>query len=376
MNKIKIKIPEENNYVLKILYKLRIDIYNIEYYENGNIYTIDEKEIENLPFDSYEILSYKGIKNIFHKIKIHKNFLIATLISIFLMIIMSNIIVDVDVIHNDKDIRVLIEDELYDLGIKPLIWKKNYQKIQYIKDKIKTSYPDDIEWLEIIDEGMKYTVRVEERIITKIEQKPEYCNIISTKDATILNMISSSGQTVVDINDYVKKGTILISGDIKFNETTKSHTCAEGTVYGNTWYRIAISIPLAHTKKKYTTKTTYNIGFEFGSTYNRVFKIHFKDYDIEKIKIFSLGRFALYKEKIKEYIPEKSTYTENEALKKALEEARKKLFIKLTDNAEILDEKVLQSNTYNSIMNVEIFYSVKEIISKKVEAEYIENKEE
>ena len=41
---------------------------------------------------------------------------------------------------------------------------------------------------EIIEDGMKYTVKVEERIITKDEKTKEYCDIISTKSAVISNI--------------------------------------------------------------------------------------------------------------------------------------------------------------------------------------------
>lgn len=375
-NKIKIKILEDSHYTIKTLYRNHINIYNIDYKDTGNVYTIDEKDLEKLNIDNIEIVSYKGIKSILYKIKRHRHFLGATILSLILIFLMSNIIVDVNVIHSDRKIRMLVEDELFDLGIKQFIIKKPFSTIQEIKEKIKKKHPNEIEWLEIIDDGMKYTVRVEERIITKPTETPKYCNVVSTKDAVVLGATISKGQSVVNNNDFIKKGDVLISGEIKFNEAIKSHVCASGTVYGNTWYRVSISLPYEHTIKNYTGKSKNNLGFEYGSTYNRIFKVHYENYDVLKKRIFKIGKFALYKETIKEYNEQKEVYKEDEVLNQALKTAREKLEIKLDENATILNEKVLQSSTYDNTISVDIFYAVKEIISTQVESEYIEEQKE
>lgn len=371
-NKIKIKILEDSHYAIKSLYRNHIDVYNIDYKETGNVYTIDERDLEKLNLDNVEVISYKGLKSIFFKLKRHRHFIGATLLSLLLVFLASNVIVDVNVIHSDKKIRLLVEDELFDLGIKQFIIKKPFDKIQEIKEKIKEKHPNEIEWLEIIDDGMKYTIRVEERIITKPDKIPDFCNIISTKDAVVLSSTAAKGQNIVSNNEFVKKGDVLISGEIKFNEATKSHVCASGTVYGNTWYRVSISLPYEHSIKNYTGKKKGNLAFEFGSVYNRIFRVHYDEYDVEKRRIFGLGKFALYKETVKEYNSQKETYTEEEIMDQALKTAREKLEIKLDDDATILSEKVLQSNTYDNTISVDIFYAVKEVISTQVESEYIE----
>ena len=368
MNKVSIRFLGYDKYAIKYLRRKDIDILNISYSETGNIYTIYESDLDKLDIDSIEIVSYKGMKKILQSIFRNRHFILSIAISIFMMIAISNLVVNVEVIHSNKDIRVLVEDELYDCGVKPFILKKSFRQLQEIKESIRSEHQSDIEWLEIEDAGMKYVVRVEERIITTPEPEPEYCNIVSTKDAVVLSAVPQKGQSMVLSNDFVKKDSVLISGKIVYNEETKSHVCADGVVYGNTWYRVSISIPFEHSTKNYTGKKKNNLGFEFGSTYNRVFKVHFEDYDVRKKRLFGIGKFALYKEVIEEYDEENKVYTEEEALEVAMKEGREKLLVKLGSQSEILSEKVLQSETYDSIINVEIFYSVKEIISEKREA--------
>lgn len=365
-NKIKIKILDDDHFVLRRLYSCHVNIYNIDYTPNGTIYTIDIEDLEKVPFD-INIISFFGIKSLIYHIKKHKHFFISIFISIAMIIISSHMIISVEVIHNDKKIRELIEDSLYDNGIHPFMFKKSYSELQKIKDKIRASYKENIEWLEIIDEGMKYTVRVEERIITKKEEIPNYCDIVSTKDAIVLSSKVTSGQEVVDYNDFVKKGSTLVSGKVLFNEQTKNYVCANATVYGNTWYTVNVSSPLEHEVKNYTGRHSTNISFLYGSKRAPILKVHFENYDIEKKVLLQIGRLTIYREKNLEYISTKEKYSYDEAYKNAILMGREKMKVNLPSTATILDEKVLQTNSYDSIIEMDIFYSVKEIISKQVE---------
>ncbi len=363
--KIKIKISDDSKYVIRRLNRKNIDIYDIEYRSNGNVYTVNLDDLDRIGFENVDIVSYKGIDSLIFKIKRHKHFILGCMLSILVMFFLSNCIFKIEVIHGDKEIRDLVREELKNNNVHEFMIKKSFDELQIVKENIKNKYPENIEWLEIIDDGMKYTVRVEERIITKEEEKPDYCDIISTKDAMVLSINSNSGQNRVDLTDYVKKGTVLISGAVYFNEEIKSYTCAEGEVYGNTWYTVNASVPLDYIDKKYTGKKSKNIAFEYGSKLTEIFKVHLDKYDTVKEKIFSIGNFTLYKETHKEYVSKNSKYEVEEAYLKALEIGREKLLIGLDKSATILSEKVLQRNVYDSIIEVEIFYSVKELISEK-----------
>lgn len=368
-DKIKIKIFEDAHYTIKYLYRKHINVYNIEYSKSGNIYTVDASALDKLNPEEIEVISYMGVKGFLFKIKRHRHFIISIILSIILMFLLSNIVIDIDVIHSDKEIRTLLEEELQSNGIHPFMIKKSFNKLQEIKEKIKDKHPDKIEWFEIESVGMKYIVRVEERIITEDKEEKSYCDVISNKDAIVLSSQVSSGQNKVTENDYVKKGSTLISGSVTFNEENKAYTCADGVVWGNTWYTVSVSVPLKHKTKIYTKNTQKNIGIEIGSKLYEIFKVHLDKYDTDKKKIFSFGNFAVYSETSKEYKTVEKEYTENEATDEALKLGREKLYLNLDKDASILSEKVLQTNQYDSIIEMDIFYSVKEIISEQVERE-------
>lgn len=371
MNKIKVRIIGDNHIILRRLYSRNINVYDIQYNGNSNVYTIDYNDLDRVPFDK-EVISFLGIKGFLVLILSNKHFLISLLISILIMLGASNLIVSVEVIHNNKEIRTIVLEELYENGIHPFTFKKNFNDLQTIKKNIYDKYPKAIEWLEIMNSGMKYIVRVEERIITKENNKPLYCDIVSKKDATILSSKVKSGQEAVGYNDFVKKGSILVDGKIKFNESIKSYVCADAIIYGNTWYTVNVSVPFVHEEKKYTGRTSSNISFLYGSKRTPVLKVHFNNYDIEKSEFLNIGNLSIWKEKNLEYKLEKKKYTYEEAYEQALLLGRDKIKTNLPSNATILDEKVLQTNTYDSIIEMNLFYSVKEIISEQIEKEIVE----
>lgn len=361
MREIRIKILEDSHFIVRRLMSKNINIYNIEYRSDGNIYTIDESDLDKIPFE-VEVLSYKGIKGFLFLIRKNIHYLIALLISIALMFTLSNMIFDIEIIHTDKHLRNTILESLTLNDVHPFMFKLSFKEKERIKNKIKESHKDEIEWLEIIDNGMKYTIRVEERIITKYENSPDYCDIVSKKDALVLDGTVIKGERVALEGDYVKKNSVLISGAIKFNDEIKNYVCASGTIYGNTWYTVNVSIPYEYEIKDYTGKTHTNYSFLLGSKKTKIFKTHLDKYDTRSKEILTLGNLTIYKDIEREYVGKNKKYTKEEINNLAISTARKKLLTNLDEKTTILYEKVLHSTEFDSIIEMEIFYSVSEPI--------------
>ena len=298
-NLVDILILDNSHHVLKMLLNRQIEIYNIKSSSLGNIYRIKASDMNKIPFE-IRIVNYKGIKKYLYAILKHKFFLIGLLIAVIEMFVISNVIIKIDVLHNDKKIRELVYEALEENGIHELTFKKSFNKIQEIKKSIKNNNKDKLEWIEIIDDGMKYTVRVEEREKININKEKKYCDIISTKDAVITNNLVYKGQSMIDINSYVKKGSTLISGEIYFNEEIKAYTCAQALVYGNTWYTLNIKIPFKEVIREYTGKIKTNYMIKIMEKGRPIFKSHFTLFDSKKSVILEIGPIKLYRIKEKE----------------------------------------------------------------------------
>ena len=140
-NTIDLKIKGKNiDRMIKRLYKHNIEILNINYIKyNEIIVRINKEDLElmNNLKTIYEI-DVVGINGI-DKLKglIYKNiYLISSiLISSVLLIILSNTIFSVDIIHNNPELRKLITKELENYNISKYHFKKSYKDIQIINTK-------------------------------------------------------------------------------------------------------------------------------------------------------------------------------------------------------------------------------------------------
>ena len=365
MKKINVIFNESNNYIITILRRRKINIINI----NNNIFTLYKDDLEKIPKIYIKKIDYVGLDRLVEVFKENKYFFVVSFLCLIIMIMLSNMIFKIEVMHDDKEIRSIIKEELRNNGVNIFTFRKSYNELERIKKEIKKNYKDRIEWLDIVREGIVYKVKVEERVINKRKSTPKLCDIISMKDANIINYNVYRGEALKDLGDFVSKGETIISGTINFNENTVGYTCANGEIYGNTWYKVNVNIPFKHNVKQMTNKKKINIGVLNGNKYRRIFNIHFKNYDISKKKIVSIGSVKIYLEIVKEYKISQKIYTRKEALDEASKRASRSLKNRIGNQGNILSEKVLQSDNYNSIMMVELFYSVSEPIGRQVARE-------
>lgn len=373
MKKIKVQIKGREKMVVKLLKGLRVDIYDIFHKNESSIYLIKEEDLKKIPKG---LILNKSL-SLKDKVFLHKEFIISIFLSLLLFTFLSHIIFSVKIMHNDKYIREITKDELNKYGLKPLRFRKSYKQIEKIKKNMLNDYKDDFEWIEIESKGMAYIVRVEKRIITKEKRVDKYCDIVSKKDAVIRRIDSFKGQNKLDTGDYVLKGQTIVGGDIVFNEEVKSRVCADAKVIGNTWYNVNIKYPKFINKKVYTGKKSYNLAFSFNNKkITNIFKVHFNNYDLKNTQILKIGKLRIYKVKSLEYNLQRIKLKKNEAKSRALSLANKRLLESLSTNPKIISRNVLQSYEYNSIINMDIFYSVDEVISKQVIKSVPDEKEE
>ena len=255
---IKIKVTGRNiNNFLKRLINNNINIEKVIPISHKEIdliinYQDLDKVLKLKTIYNIKIVRYYGKLRIIKRIKKDIFILSSLLISLLLIYTLSNVIFKVEVIHSNKNIIKLVTKELEDNGIKKYKFVKNYQEIEKIKNKILEENKDTLEWLEIIREGTKYTIRVEERIINNKPKDNKIYNIVASKNAVIKNIYAESGEKIRSINTYVKKGDIIISSDITLPNNEKISKTASGKVQGEVWYNINIEYPYQYHEIKYT----------------------------------------------------------------------------------------------------------------------------
>ena len=380
MNTTLINIKGKNIYTyLKYLLKADINIIRCDYINIHEVnILLDNKDLEkvlNLK-TSYEIkiIRTNGIKHIKYILKKNKHFLIIFIMSFLFLMYLTTVITKVEVIHSDKKIRELLSKELEKYDIKNNSRTKTYKQINDIKEKILKDYKDKIEWIEIIKEGTKYIVKVEERILTNTDKTDEKYNIVANNNAIIKEISAEKGEIIVKKEQYVRKGDILIRGDIYLNETKKDTINAQGEVYGEVWYKVTSEYPKYYEEVKDTKsrKKVYTI-----TILNRRIEITRKKYKIKRIKEKTILKSNILPIKLsKEYQTKQEkitkSYTKEEAINKALQEIEEKINSNLTIKEHIIDIKKLKVEENNSKIILETFVTVYKNIGTKEKIEEIE----
>lgn len=350
----------ENNIELleinKINYKeIELKIYKKDYKKIQKIKTIYKIKI-------IEVYGLLKIKQIFEKNKI---FIGSLIMGIILLIILSNFIFKVEVIHTNSELRNLVLQSLSEYGIEKFHLKKDYDELNEIKKKILTKYSDKIEWLEINEYGTKYEIRLEERKINKIKEKNNYQNIIAKKSAIIKSISADKGEIIKQVNDYVNKGDVVISGSIYLNDEIKDIVRAEGQIYGEVWYKTIVEYPLYYRENKYTNNKKNIFVIKFLNKNIELSFDHFLNKEIQEKEIVSnqLLPIKLVYQNQQEIVKIKKDYTQPEAIKKANEIAKEKIESKLNDKEYIISQKNLKINTKGSKIIVESFFAVNENIT-------------
>lgn len=375
-DKVWIKASCDNYYkLINKIEKLSIKIYEIKYIEKIIYLKVTKKDYAKI---KKYIISYKfkveknlGLQRIFDIIKQEKIFAISLVIGLLVFLCLKNMIVKINIVHENQEIRELISDELKENKIEILRFKKSYKKLDEIRQKILDKHPDKLDWMEFEIKGMTLNVKVEERIITDTKKNNEVCDIVAKKNGVISDIKILQGESLVLINDYVKEGDTLISGTIKYNEIDKRYTCADGEIYATTWYTGSVSIPFKYYEYENESDKRYNLVWEHNGHKHEIFRNRLENFNSNYKTLLKIFDFNLYLDKQVSVAKIEKEYTEEEALNEGVNKVVESVEKKLTKKDTIIDKKVLKKVKNNSTMDIDVFVVVKELIStqKKIEIE-------
>lgn len=328
-----------------------------------------------------ELISNLGSKRIEDKLKKNSILLLFMVLGLVVIILLSRVVFSIDIVHQDKNIRELLEDELKRYGIRKYTFIKDYDELVSIKNKILEDNKLVLEWLEISLYGTKYIIRVEERKLNEEEDEYRYQSIVSKKDAVISRVDAIRGEKVKEVNDYVSKGDTVISGYITKPDNSKIPTKAEGRVYGEIWYEVDVDYPVIYQETNYTGKkrNVYSLYFFnkrlslFDNDKYRTFKT--KSRVLVSHNIFDI---KFVKEKQYEVIIKDEVYTEDIARVKAIDYIKNKMINDNRDIIEIKEVKILNESIDEDSIEFKLFIRVIEDIGEVVyiESDPLEGKSE
>lgn len=353
------------------LHKMHINILNIEKTEKEAIIKVSEEDYKKIKsiktIYTIKIVKAYGIAKIKQFIKKYLLFLIMLLLGTGVFYCLTNIVFDIEVIHDNKELRELILNELEKEGISKYHLAVSYNKKEKIKETILKKYHDKIDWLEIERQGTKYEIKVEER-----KKRPDIVDdtprdIVAKKNGIIKKITASSGEIIAKKDQYVKAGDILISGTLHNKENVVGTVKADGSIYAETWYTVTIELPYHYHEEIKTTRKQKILQLTWFSKKINLFNFNKYKNSVYENRYLLKNQYlpisvAILEENevnIVDYI-----YTKDNAVIEASNIAKKRLNDKLGQNIEILYEKNLKITEENSKIKVVMFYKVYEDITE------------
>lgn len=368
-NKVLVSAKEDG--ILKTLISNNIYFSNYTIKDNKVIFIINYEDLELLSkLTNIKVIKYYGLVGIKNFLKKHYILLTSFILSYLIIIILSNVIFKVEIVTNNQVLKDNITYYLNYYGIVKYKFVKSNKYIENVKEKILLENKDTIEWISINREGVKYVVNVTPRVISNRVSIDKPSNIVSKKDALIKYLVVTGGSSVKEVNDVVKKGEVIISGDVVKFDKVVGTTRSKGEVFGEVWYTVNISIPFKHVIYEKTGETINHIYLDiFGHKFTLVGhyitnnSINEVSVLVDKPYLF----FKLMKESKELYNYKEVNLNSESAFKEALERADKSISNKLDTNEYIIERKVLKKDVFSSKIDIELFYRVYENIGEEKE---------
>ena len=219
-----------------------IPVFNFKIKED-DIYEMEidftyENKIKKL-YPDVKILKRSGILGRIKKLFLTKISLISLILSSLLFFDLNNRISTIKVIGTSRKITSLIQEEVKEMGIVKLRRKPNYETLIEVENALKTKYLASIDFVEVRLKGTVLTVKYQVRKDTVQVPTTEGAKY-ATKNGLISYFVLSSGEKMVEENQYVTQGTLLVSDYIIDSSGNNIYIGAYGQVYAITWTIIEI----------------------------------------------------------------------------------------------------------------------------------------
>lgn len=249
--------------MLKSFDKYEVRVYEITPYlnqlkkEGVTLYSLSKKEeyVYNFCASPYcrnrikkvfgepKIIKKTGIFSVFENFIRYKTTLLSLIFAIVLFFLFSSRIWKINISGDYKNLYPIIEQTLKKNNIKTGINKLSQEELLLIEDKIMFDLNDKIEWLEIRINGSTLNVKFLKK---RVSNPPILLNnsLYATKDGVIYAFDIKNGEKVVKINDYVKKGDLLVKDVVTTDYNEDIYVGTYGSVYAYTWYNVDLTYTL------------------------------------------------------------------------------------------------------------------------------------
>jgi similar to stage IV sporulation protein len=325
-----------------------------------------------------KIIKKSGPFFLLKRVKKRKFFIIGFSIFLFLLFFFSSFIWHVDIEGNEQMPDKYVQSILQKEGIYPGQLKVSLPNTDQLQRKLLKRIPN-ASWIGVRIEGTRIIVTVAEKKRVdsigekKLARKP--VDLISKKNAFIIDMRVFHGNPVVKVHDAVKKGQLLVSG--KYGDMASPNNGpivgAQGIVLGEVWYESEVVVPLKYIQNEYTgEKTRYTWPFVGPFVLTNPFKNpkpYVKSELMRRISAIRIGKYQFPIGLVRDdyWSVRQVTYTRShtEAIALGKKRARMEMTNTIAPEGRILAEKVLHQRIDNGKVYLKIHFDVVENIAQE-----------
>ena len=306
-----------------------------------------------------KIIRKKGLPFTINRYKRRRLFWVGMLVFIMMLWFLSSFVWLIEVEGttriNSMDIIKSLEEKGYESGK-----LKSKMNLREAETYLLQQYPD-IVWTGITYEGTRMIVRIAESVskpeMSVKNDKPKI--IVAKRDALITYIAVKRGKPLVKIGDIVKKGEVLVAGEMPIGEedSTLFYTASKAQIKGKTTYTASATLSLQNEKKIYLNKISkkwtvklFNKAFTIyndkvpQNKYDKQITLH----QLKISKMFPLP-FAIEVEDRVIYKTVPYTLTEEEAKDQLLCNLWKQIEESLDSNAQIIKREAFFKKTGDAI---------------------------
>lgn len=353
----------------------------------AKVHTIDYKKITAIADQlqsSIKIEKRNGLSFYMLSLWNEKQKIVAFICSVLLLYGLSHTVWHVEIHGVPVHLEEKITDQLKRMSVYPGSFSTSRLPVEAMESNIMETLPQLL-YISVKKRGTIYTVEAVEKKQETPEPKPKPQHLIAAKNGIIHKMLIKDGQAVVAVNDFVKKGDLLVSGQITTDEIVDKVdeedadnppllVASEGVVYANTWYELQVSSKLFTTHEQLQGAAIKHYDVNIGKiTIPLKFwpKINFPETIItenkEQIRLFKRDfPMSLIKRTTFDKQTIEITRTAEEAKQRGIDHALKDLQTKLGKDAEILKYYILHEKVESGKVKLRIYVSVLENIAQAV----------
>ncbi|RPF55594.1 sporulation protein YqfD [Aquisalibacillus elongatus] len=289
-------------------------------------------------------------------------FLLSLLFTIGLIFILSNMVWKIEISGGSPEVRYEVDELIGDLGMNRGSFMQSMESISSIEREIMNKV-EEVSYVGIKRTGTSFYIMIEENDHNNINEDRLPSNLVATNSGTVQKVYITNGRPLVQVNDVVRKGDVLVTG--RLDDENDVYTYSEGEVLAEVWYNITGTIDLSQEKRDLIDDVQHHYSLGIG---NRDISINEPDelrllLEEEKPIYFLFWKTPLNIQK--KYYYEEGEITETideEIIDQVIEEQLKR---KLGQSVEVISQNVLHLDKDSDKVKIEMFVKVMEDITKE-----------